>query len=440
MPLNEFLDFLRSNPFKDKKYYIGSDGWLKTFEEKFPDWRDIVNNPENWNEIEKIPQIRCIDTLWIALLKVVGVDLAIHWFDSQDEDRKGPARKYLQENLEYLDSSVWKKLNDKIKKYIIDYWFDNSPGEPFASIRKRGKLKEPFQKYVYPLYFWPQIEYIPSISIRNLREIVKNAGDKKYLKYIDELIEERKVATSSKTHNFNNLIRYNPSSDERELIARAMKFFLRNGYKPKSLPEIYLSMEAPPIFVAYPELEEFDDNNNVNDNVNNRRSREEEVGKRCIPRDRQRGRPEIITIEELLGGYIPNPKIILWVRGIDWLAKRKGYDRELLQAIVLLHEIGHWITHQLPKNTSPGWETNLYVATEKNVHEGWAQLITYWVLDKIGGEIKDIFDDLSNHQSSPYKVYEKFIRKNMDSVLNSLEALRNLKWPARLTDWENFVF
>jgi hypothetical protein len=188
-------------------------------------------------------------------------------------------------------------------------------------------------------------------------------------KYIKRLIED----------SLKDLIKlYRPTRDERELIARAMDKFIRNGYMISALPPIYLSFETPPLFVAYPELEEEFE----------KELREEEY----IPRNRDRRRPELISIEKVAGLYIPDDKyIILYKKGIQWWARKRNLDEDLLRGIVLLHEIGHWITHLLPKPGIPAWSTKLYKLTSDKVHEGWAQLITWWVVDEIGGPIWYVF-------------------------------------------------
>jgi hypothetical protein len=112
----------------------------------------------------------------------------------------------------------------------------------------------------------------------------------------------------------------------------------------------------------------------------------------------------------------------------------------MLRAVVIVHEIGHWVTHLLPKPGIPEWPLELYKLTEDEVHEGWAQLITWWVVDKVGGELEYTFHELNKSQSAPYRVYEKFKTKTPKSVMASLERLRQLRWPARLEEWERLCF
>ena len=57
----------------------------------------------------------------------------------------------------------------------------------------------------------------------------------------------------------------------------------------------------------------------------------------------------------------------------------------------------------------PTWPTDLYGSSEeRNVHEGWAQLITWWIADQVDGEFKRTFEKLNKMQSPPYRVFEQF--------------------------------
>ena len=249
-----------------------------------------------------------------------------------------------------------------------------------------------------------------------------NRLDKK-IDMLDEMIpqfeEACQVALLQKQHR----IPYSPNGDERELIARLMEITRQSGYLPAALPPILISSETPPIFVSYPGLEgdeEYWD----------------ERGEESIPRNRDRGKPKTISIEELLGVYQPQlQQIIIYERGIKWLV-RKGFDEEWLSAVVLIHEIGHWITHQLPKPGVPTWPTDLYASSKEEVREGWAQLITWWIADQVGEKFKDTFEKLNKNQPSPYRVFKQFKMEPIDKVMASLEKLRLLQWPARLEDWK----
>ncbi|MDE0014533.1 MAG: hypothetical protein OXU36_25545, partial [Candidatus Poribacteria bacterium] len=167
------------------------------------------------------------------------------------------------------------------------------------------------------------------------------------------------------------------------------------------------------------------------------RNRERSEDENQIPRNRERRRPETISIEELLGVYQPqHQQIIIYQRGIGWSRHRRGLDEEWLRAVVLIHEIGHWITHILPKPGLPTWPTDLFALSETDLKEGWAQLITWWIAEKVGGPFRKTFEELNQNQSPPYHVFEQFKDEPTDTVMASLERLRLLSWPARLQDWK----
>ena len=224
---------------------------------------------------------------------------------------------------------------------------------------------------------------------------------------------------------------YAPDRNERELIARLMDMTRRNGYLPTTLPPVLVSFEPPPLMVAYPELED-----------------ELEEGERepVYWRNENRGRPETMSIEEMLGMYEPRKqRITLWEMGIEWFGRRFPVNPDTLFSVVLVHELGHWITHQLPKPGIPTWPTDLYVLGERDVHEGWAQLMTFWIAREAGrgagprGDFKHTFEELNKHQSSPYHVYRHFETEPVDRVIASLEKMRRLPRPARLRDWKQAI-
>jgi len=97
------------------------------------------------------------------------------------------------------------------------------------------------------------------------------------------------------------------------------------------------------------------------------------------------------------------------------------------------------VSHLLPKPGLPEWPLELYKQTEEEVHEGWAQLLTWWVVEDVGGRLKAVFEELNKLQPPAYKVFERFKDKPVGAVMASLERLRQLPWPARLEDWARFL-
>jgi hypothetical protein len=435
--LQQLLDFIKANPPADE--YWTDSKWKDELSKSLPGWENIVREQSNWPYIEAV---RCggsrytYEELCEALMDTAGPKLAIRWLDSHVREQAEEARRWVR-NWENWSIDLWAGLNKEETKLDIIYTcFDSYPGEPFATWKEMLRAfhdlayaihhREPLP-HVAPLPLMPMIGYIPSPHIMKLRSIVHAAGDHESLKIIDELIAQRDRACKSTYQQVQRCFPYTPTRDERELIARVMSIARGSGFRLAALPQILWSLETPPIFVAYPELEE--------DLEQQRDTREHP-----IPQE-ERSRPETISIEEALGCYVPdNPRIILYARGLRWFARRKGLAEEMLRAVVIVHEIGHWVTHLLPKPGIPEWPLELYKLTEDEVHEGWAQLITWWVVDKVGGELEYTFHELNKSQSAPYRVYEKFKTKTPKSVMASLERLRQLRWPARLEEWERLCF
>jgi hypothetical protein len=430
-PLQQLLDFIRENPPEEHAWYYAD--WNSNLSKSLPGWQEIVRQQSNWPHIEAA---RCrgdnYKDLCEVLIDAAGHRLAIRWYDSDVPEQAEVARHEVHMTIHKIDTmtiELWSALNkEEIKRDLIYNCFYSYPGEPFDTWEQMSKAlvylaheRKPLPLEA-PLPLMPMIGYVPSPHIMKLRSIVHAAGDHKSLQIIDELILQRERACNSASQQAQQLLAYTPNRDERELIARVMSIARVSGYKSAPLPQIFLSFEAPPIFVAYPELEE--------DSEKQRDTREH-----SIPRE-ERSRPDTISIEEALGCYVPNPRIVLYARGLRWFASRNGLAEEMLRAVVLVHEIGHWVTHLLPKPGIPEWPLELYKLTEDEVHEGWAQLITWWVVEKVGGEIDRTFHELNKSQSAPYRVYEKFKTKASTSVMASLERLRQLRWPARVEDWE----
>ncbi|GIX41922.1 MAG: hypothetical protein KatS3mg129_1655 [Leptospiraceae bacterium] len=264
-----------------------------------------------------------------------------------------------------------------------------------------------------PLFLLPITHYIPPKEIIFLGSIIRETKDKKFLTIYKNMLISQKKIFQSKTKDFidsKDTAFYIPTKSEIDLIAIALYYFLTHGFLSAPLPQIYLSFKEPPLL-------------------------KEALSKEEIP------------IEKVLGEYIaePYPVIILYQKGIRECSLRFHFDEELLRAIVLIHEVGHWITHLLPEKNSPSWPITNYKNTSSEVHEGWAQLITYFVvLDVLEtrGEIKNVFLKLLNFQPPQYHVFKKFtkfIKIDIEKVIQSLIKLRELNRPATLEDWENFL-
>ena len=336
--------------------------------------------------------------------------------------------------LEWINPFIWNDIENTTKSALLTTLFRMHPGEPFRSLeelRRSAELvamhfRDAGRRLVFPSF--PSLAtctgYVPAPEVDHVRNIMQEAGDDVWLARLDEMISRRGVACRNMAVEARR-VPYVLNSNERELVARLLEITRASGYLPAALPPILASSETPPIFVAYPDLEADDADDDRHEQYEDREDR--------VPTNRERGRPETISIEELLGVYQPrHEQIVIYERGISW--RRNRYDHDWLRTVVLIHEISHWIAHALPKPGSPSWPTDLFVLADVDVHEGWAQLMTWWIAKQVGGKFMATFNELNRNQSPPYHVFRQFDSERKESVMASLEKLRLLAWPARLQD------
>jgi hypothetical protein len=135
-------------------------------------------------------------------------------------------------------------------------------------------------------------------------------------------------------------------------------------------------------------------------------------------------------------------RIVLFEKGIAFCARRLNEDQQALRWVVLVHELGHWLSHVLPQKNPPvpRWSLDTYTTTSTEVHEGLAQFFCHWLVQHHRSQHPNyakIFDDLNKKQSGPYHVYKELVNKGytIDQVLQSIAALRQLDEAADKNTW-----
>lgn len=443
MPLQDLLWLIQNNPISDGRWYQSE--WESCLL-KISDWIEVIQDSVNWPAIEKVRPKKYYDELCGLLVKIAGLGLVKRWFHSQNQNQQYWAKRWLRD-ISNLTSSNWNELPDEIKidifgEYVFSHTFYDD-----KLLSRLERLNFEISHCIHSGQPIPQLEcfrelisytlpihgYVMPKELCQLRLIVEMAGDAKYLNVIEERIAQQAKACMQYSYSqiFKNDQSYNPTRSERELIARIMDKMRMAGFTSVALPRIVLSFETPPLFVAYPELEENEQGRD--------RDLPEYLRELDIPRNRDRRHPETISVEEVLGCYTTDPKITLYARGFSWYGKNNRLDEVCLRAVVLVHEVAHWVSHLLPKSGILPWPKEHYIATETDIHEGWAQLITWWIIHEVGGELQDTFEKLNRTQSSSYRIYQRFINKPATLVIGSLEELRNLGRPAKLEDWERIL-
>ena len=430
--LDSLIDFIQNNPPEEPPEERPTTWWQSTWEQQLtgalPAWEDIAReawrDPKEWQRLEAARPRRDYSFLCGVLVGCIGTKLATKWLHSSNCDQRWFVDHMSPDCWILENVHLWSEFDTDMKDAALVRTFQLFRGEPFRTLEKLSLSRQ----RDLPFSSW-SCGYVPSPEIERLHGIIRSARDDAYLERIDEMISRRERACANTTMRSQGSVPYSPDKDERELIARLMDIARSNGYLSAPLPQIVVSFETPPIFVSYPDLEReggAGDRGDAEDTAD---------AEGRIPRNRERGRPETFSIEELLGVYQPShERIVIYERGIRWSGNR--CDQDWLFAVVLVHEIGHWITHVLPKPGTPVWPTRLYALGEMDVHEGWAQLMTWWIADQIGGKFRDTFEEMNRRQSPPYRVFEQFKTQPVHKVMASLEKLRSLSRPVRLQDWK----
>lgn len=213
---------------------------------------------------------------------------------------------------------------------------------------------------------------------------------------------------------------YTPTPQEKILIDNLLSIFYYYKFEKAELPKIFTSNDnIPPERVnqlievgILNKLDEVD--KKVNGDFKNI-----DLNKYCI---------------DTLGLYCPKEvKIILFTNRIIATAEELKFNKDLLQEIVLLHEIGHWISHKLIYNKTH-WASYSHSKETIEIHEGLAQLYTWWVVNKLP-KLKKTFNTLNELQSPTYLVWKYF--KN--SAPECLILLREFETFSK-EDWLKYDF
>lgn len=130
----------------------------------------------------------------------------------------------------------------------------------------------------------------------------------------------------------------------------------------------------------------------------------------------------------VLGEYIAEKQeIILYGCAIAKASLELDVDENILRAVVLIHELGHYITHAHPLNgiTEESFDNVLFSRSDPDFLECIAQLFAYWATKEDGQyNSHDVFDKLASKQSGPYKVYLKYVNESPKIILQAIALLR----------------
>ena len=229
---------------------------------------------------------------------------------------------------------------------------------------------------------------------------------------------------------------YTPDKFEQECISLLYTWLAENGFQNPDLPPIYLSTDKPPQFArVVQEWQEIfsddiwgaltSDNNSAIELLNeNQKNLIKEVNDGKVPWSGQERKilvGRLVSIDRVLGSYYSDtPYIILYEQGINASAQRHNVPTEMLRAVVLIHEIGHWISHAVPDSRGEIWVTAIFKKEKENVKEMWAQLFAYWIADE-KSDFKRAFDALNEHQLEEYHKYKEMAQYDKITMFYALK-------------------
>ena len=153
-------------------------------------------------------------------------------------------------------------------------------------------------------------------------------------------------------------------------------------------------------------------------------------------------------IDGILGDYYHpgggrEPLVCVRKRAVDICAAELDLDTSHLINVIIVHELAHWLVHSWShrglgeKDEMTAW----YQSTGGDVHEAWAQLLTYLVCSGDEG-ITRTFEKLLSHQPSVYRFWKKVYDAcgaDVARLMKSLRGMRQGKTAVSLNDWLKMI-
>ena len=130
--------------------------------------------------------------------------------------------------------------------------------------------------------------------------------------------------------------------------------------------------------------------------------------------------------------------IVLFKDRIENYCYEKQMEVNSVRFIVLMHELGHWLTHWATYNNE-NWSKGYKAGTDKKTHESLAQLIAFWAVED-NSNLKNLLETRltpANNPNNPYALYKNLIKFSKSIILNKLIEIRK---HAFLTDDLMYAF
>ena len=414
--VEDFIEFLED---ADIQEFTGDASLQNFLDKNYPEWREIVRTPENWQCLERFVERQ--REFVRAMLQAGGGRLVSRWFNSKNRDIRDTTMIWLQdlswgevEGME-VTKELWSELSGDVKQYIIEHLFSTEIEEAHEfyrmlfniveedCIKLQEKLEEEGASSPINIVL-PPVGYVPSFRIRRLITTIEKAGDKKFLDLIEKFIEERKAAYNRPlipldVKSIWNI--YLPTGFQRRVTTPLLKKFVDSGFVLSKVPHVYISLEVPPAMLLFPEGPE----------------------------------PQEVAMEELFGFYDGELSITIYESAVRWFSMKRDIDMLFLRAIVFLYGMCGWAIQRLEKPELPQWYPEHYWQSPLIVRGTLAYLLTEKVVEKIGGELKDTFKEVKAFLTQiPLSIYDRLKTALIEQLIEKICTLRSLNRPASIND------
>lgn len=370
-----------------------------------------IKNEKN-RELKKSIKSEEIGESWYTdLLSLTGSELLIELLE---EDLTDEVFEFIRKKKDEIGLTNKNIIGLEILKHAINdpHYILSSIGHKMWAVALEGigfdqRMIEKIQKKLEPY----------ENEIKGLLHL--KSSDKNELKVYEILL---KIDALYKVQHPGTAKAYRLSQREIESMSYLRKMFEEQGFKTERFPEIYEDQIALPKSLQSSEPIEI---------INNYGSGP--LGRYVYSMDDIEKDYKIRFTNE---GYI----IIDKDRIRKW-SKVLKVNEEDVCFVVLMHELGHWLTHwsvhkediyfnERHRRWNPGYELD-----NPFIHESLANIIAYWActnLDVKKNSLIEVFEKLSPknklreiNTSNPYGAYKNLIKKDSKEILKKLYVLRN---------------
>ena len=316
---------------------------------------------KRWVELgnKEVNGRKLLSRLREKLLSVPGLKEGLHFITLDTDNTEGI------EALDFLLANMYTKTNSN---KLVAYQF--SPEE----LEKMLELKKILQNDE-KLNFKFEIDRFPEV-------------------YFENKLEELNESLINELHTKNSDDE-NPDNEE--------SIFRYKNYIKKDLPK------------------------NIKDKIANHETLTEDEKKDLFDLDEYVKHPDFnidsLGSYNLCEGAKSEGKIVLYKDVIEAYVKyHNNIDEKDLRLKVLLHELGHWVSHWPIANKS-NWRIG-YNTLHKKTHEAIAQFIAYKLIEG-NDKLENVFKLMKHKkEDSPYRLYENLISQDISEILNKIVDLR----------------